>query len=214
MSTSLVQKTIFHIEFACYIKVVNAGVTQFTQCQYLACIRQLVGKDANQQQWKILFTRFARVLMAVVRSPKAVSSLIQFMYEFHHWIVCQGHCNPVNAFVVKTPNASGALLMDFNKNTNLRGKRHWPAYKKFYKHFIMADNNNDGEPISMAKLYVSYAQVQQRYLDVLLDIFEVCKREGANPLTVPNLTLMVTNLKDYQFFCSKATMMPVPYYRI
>jgi predicted RecB family nuclease len=111
------------------------------------------------------------------------------MDEFNHWTVRQGPRNAVKAYVVETPHASGALLMDFNGIVELGGKEHRNLYKEFYGHFLTLHDTH----FPLVKRYVAYAQDMHPLLHALLDIFEVCKRARTHPLSPPNLMLMVTN---------------------
>jgi hypothetical protein len=175
------------------MKVVNPGITQFTKCGCLARLRQLVAHREDDEDWKIIFARIARVLRSIARdhtTPTQVSSLVQFMDEFNRWSSRQAHQNAVKAYVIKTPHASGALLMDFNGIAELGGKQHRTSYHEFYSHFLTLH-----EVINPVKNYVSRAQLMQHLLNALLDIFEVCKRARTHPLSPHNLTMMVTTYR-------------------
>jgi hypothetical protein len=133
------------------LQVVKSGVTEFTQCKCLARLGHLVRnatenpQQAPQQaEWKAMFAKFARVLKSVCQKPREVSSLVQFMYQFHHTYKKNRQVK-VMQYVVPTPDASGPLAMDFNGIAELGGRNHRKAYCEFYQHFLTQDEPKKGE---------------------------------------------------------------------
>jgi hypothetical protein len=157
-------------------KKIGRGGKKEVVCQCLMRIQVglQIASTQDQEKWKVLFTKFSRVLRPIARAGDAVTSMIKFLHEFQHTCTMTSSKH-VKSYVVKTP--IGPLLMDFNGLSELGGYAQRDAYADFYSKYLTGIKKEHAAESS----YVQRAYKHRGHLSAFLDIVEFCSQKQKHP---------------------------------